>query len=131
MSKPSVAVIGGGSWATALVKSVSNNVDSIRWWVRSKETAEFINKYKHNPNYLSDVEINLSKVTVTNDLKASLRASDIIILAVPSAFLKPALSGISDEDFKNKIVFSAIKGIIPDELLIIGDYLRQNFNIPL
>ncbi len=62
MSKPVIAIIGGGSWATALVKIFSNNVDTIHWWVRNADTADFIGKYRHNPNYLSDVEINLDKV---------------------------------------------------------------------
>ena len=131
MSKPVIAVIGGGSWATALVKIFSNNVDTIHWWVRSADTADFISKYRHNPNYLSDVEINLDKVRISNDLKKTIASSDIIILAVPSAFLKPTLEKIKAEDFKNKTVFSAIKGIIPDDLLIIGDFLRQKLSIPL
>ena len=131
MSKPVIAVIGGGSWATALVKILSNNVDKINWWVRNADTADFINKYKHNPNYLSDVEINLSKVSVSNELESVLTSSEIIILAVPSAFLKPSIENIKPEIFKNKTVFSAIKGIIPDDLLIIGDYLREKLNIPL
>ena len=131
MSKPVIAIIGGGSWATALVKIFSNNVDTIHWWVRNADTADFIGKYRHNPNYLSDVEINLDKVKVSNDLTKAISNSDLIILAVPSAFLKPTLEKIKIEDFKNKIVFSAIKGIIPDDLLIIGDYLRQKFSIPL
>lgn len=131
MSKPVIAVIGGGSWATALVKILSNNVDTIHWWVRSADTADFISKYRHNPNYLSDVEINLAKVSISNDLSHTISSSEIIILAVPSAFLKPTLEKIKPEDYKNKTVFSAIKGIIPDDLLIIGDYLRQKLNIPL
>ena len=131
MSKPVIAIIGGGSWATALVKIFSNNVDTIHWWVRNADTADFIGKYRHNPNYLSDVEINLDKVKVSNDLTKVISNSDLIILAVPSAFLKPTLEKIKIEDFKNKRVFSAIKGIIPDDLLIIGDYLRQKFSIPL
>lgn len=131
MSKPVIAVIGGGSWATALVKILSNNVDTIHWWVRSADTADFISKYRHNPNYLSDVEINLTKVSISNDLSHTISSSEIIILAVPSAFLKPTLEKIKPEDYKNKTVFSAIKGIIPDDLLIIGDYLRQKLNIPL
>ena len=129
--KPQIAVIGGGSWATALVKILSNNVDRIHWWVRSEDTASFMRKYKHNPNYLSDVEINLGKVNISNDLISILKESEIIILAVPSAFLKSALGNISADVFKNKNVFSAIKGIIPDDLLIIGDYLREKLNIPL
>lgn len=129
--KPTISVIGGGSWATAIVKILSNNVESITWWVRSTETVDFIRKYKHNPNYLSDVNIDLERVDVTNDLSAAIRKSDIIILAVPSAFLKPALSTISAADFKGKIVFSAIKGIVPDELLIVGDFLNTKFEIPV
>lgn len=131
MSKPVIAVVGGGSWATALVKILSNNVDTINWWVRSAETVDFIRKYHHNPNYLSDVEVNLSKVNITNDLALTISSSDIIILSVPSAFLKPSLGKTTPESFKNKIVFSAIKGIIPDDLLIIGDFLREKYNIPI
>ncbi|TAH42424.1 MAG: NAD(P)H-dependent glycerol-3-phosphate dehydrogenase [Bacteroidetes bacterium] len=127
----SVSVIGGGSWATALVKILSNNVDRINWWVRNEETASFIRKYKHNPNYLTDVEINLEKVQVGSNLPAAIASSEIIILAVPSAFLKDTLKNITSVDFKNKLVVSAIKGIIPDDLLIVGDFLQQKFSIPV
>lgn len=130
MSK-TISVIGGGSWATAIIKILSNNVNKIHWWVRSAETAEFIRKYKHNPNYLSDVEINTDKIEVETDLKKAIHSSDIVILAVPSAFLKNALANITADDFKNRAVFSAIKGIIPDELLIIGDYLNEKIGIPI
>jgi len=130
-SQPQIAVIGGGSWATAIVKILSNNVERIHWWVRSAETVEFIRKYKHNPNYLSDAEINLDKVNVNNNLKKSVADADIIILAVPSAFLKPTIETLSAEDFKNKFVFSAIKGIVPDELLIVGEYMQQKFSVPI
>lgn len=126
-----ISVIGGGSWATAIIKILSNNVNKIHWWVRSAETAEFITKYKHNPNYLSDVEINTEKIEVETDLKKAIHSSDIVILAVPSAFLKNALANITADDFKNRAVFSAIKGIIPDELLIIGDYLNEKIGIPI
>ncbi len=126
-----IAVIGGGSWATAIIKILSNNVNKIHWWVRSVETAEFIKKYHHNPNYLSDVEINTEKIQVETDLKKAIHSADIVILAVPSAFLKNALSGITAEDFKGRDVFSAIKGIIPDDLLIIGDFLNKKIGVAL
>ena len=129
--KPTIAVIGGGSWATAIVKILSNNVDSIHWWVRSQETVDFINKYRHNPNYLSDVEINPEKVTVSNDLKQSFLESDIVILAVPSAFLKATIEKLKPEDFSGKIIFSAIKGIVPDDLLIVGEYVNRFYNVPV
>ena len=131
MRKPTLAVIGGGSWATAIVKILSNNVDRISWWLRNAETVEFVKKYHHNPNYLSDVEINLEKVSVTNDLKNSILDADIVILAVPSAFLKPTLEKIKPEDFSEKILFSAIKGIVPDDLMIIGDFMHHHHKIPI
>lgn len=131
MMKPTISVIGGGSWATAIVKILSNNVETIHWWVRSAETADFLRKYGHNPNYLSDVHINQERVHVTNDLKAAIHQSDAIILAVPSAFLKSTLAAVTREDFQGKVVFSAIKGIVPDELLIVGDFLQSSYGIPV
>jgi glycerol-3-phosphate dehydrogenase (NAD(P)+) len=92
---------------------------------------EFVKKYHHNPNYLSDVEINLKKVLVNNDLTNSIRESDIIILAVPSAFLKSTLEKVKPADFSGKIIFSAIKGIVPDDLMIIGDFMHHQFNIAI
>ncbi|MFM2207041.1 MAG: hypothetical protein RL213_1016 [Bacteroidota bacterium] len=129
--KPTISVIGGGSWATAIVKILSNNVESVTWWVRNSETAEFIHKYRHNPNYLSDVSIDLERVTVTNDLSAAIQQSQLIILAVPSAFLKGTLEKIPADAFKGKVVFSAIKGIVPDDLLIVGDYLQSKYSLPV
>jgi len=126
-----VAVIGGGSWATALVKILSNNCHNIRWWLRNEESAEYIRNHHHNPSYLSDVEINPDRVKATTDLKECISESELIILAVPSAFVKDALSGIGDQDFRNKVVFSAIKGIVPDDLLIVGEFLNRHYNIPL
>jgi glycerol-3-phosphate dehydrogenase (NAD(P)+) len=125
-----VAVIGGGSWATALVKILSNNTGNIAWWVRKKETAEYIRMHRHNPDYISDVEVDTKKVTVTNDIKEAISSADIIILAVPSAFLKNALKPLSKESLNKKIIVSAIKGIVPDELLIIGEYLNKKWSVP-
>lgn len=125
-----IAVIGGGSWATAIIKILSNNVPNISWWLRKKETVDFVKTYKHNPSYLSDVEINLEKVNVTTDLLLALSQAEIIVLAVPSAFLKETLSEIPTDVFKDKIIFSAIKGIVPQDLMIVGDFLKHHYNVP-
>ena len=131
MDQQQISVIGGGSWATAIVKILSNGTNRINWWMRSAETVEFVRKYKHNPSYLSDVEINQEKVNVNNDLRKSIANASIIILAVPSAFLKPTIEKLTPEEFKDKVVFSAIKGIVPDELLIVGEYMQQKFGLPV
>lgn len=126
----SITVVGGGSWATALVKILSNNADIIHWWLRNQETVDFIHQYRHNPNYLSDVEIDIEKVRPTSAFDKSIQLSEIVVLAIPAAFLKSALSGIPPETFKNKIVFSAIKGIVPEHNMIVGDYMHKVIDLP-
>jgi len=125
----SVAVIGGGSWATALVKILSDNQHSITWWVRRARVAEKIRSDHHNPDYLSQVHIDVSKVKVTNQFSDAIRDAATIILAVPSAFLQDVLVTTDKTDFKTKIVFSAIKGIVPDKLMIVGEYLNKYLDV--
>src|ERR1700747_2777696 len=102
--KKQIAVIGGGSWATAIVKMLSNNANQVHWWIRNATSVEHIKKYKHNPNYLTSVEFDTDKLVLNTDLKQIVSKADILIMAVPSAFLKDALSGLTSEDFKNKKV---------------------------
>ncbi len=126
-----IAVIGGGSWATALVKMLCNNVSEVHWWIRHQETVEYIRKYKHNPNYLTSVEFDTQKLNLNHNLKQVIQAADVLIMAVPSAFLKDALSGITIDDFKNKQVFSAIKGIVPEKNLIVGEFFNTEYQLPM
>lgn len=126
-----IAVIGGGSWATAIVKMLCNNAKEVHWWVRNQTVVDHINKYKHNPNYLTSVEFETSKLVLSPDLKSVISKADILIMAVPSAFLKDALKELTEVDFKNKKVFSAIKGIVPEHNLIVGEFFNTQFNIPL
>ncbi len=126
-----IAVIGGGSWATAIVKIISNNDVKVRWWLRNPESVNFVLNHHHNPTYLTDVEINIDKVKPVHDITTALEDSEIVILAVPSAFLKKVMDTIDPEMLRNKSVFSAIKGIVPEDLLIVGDYLNRKLSIPL
>ena len=128
---PQIAVIGGGSWATAIVKMLCNNSPQVHWWIRNASTIEHIKKYNHNPNYLTSVEFNVDKLVLCTDLKEVISKADILIMAVPSAFLKDALSGLTEANFKNKKVFSAIKGIVPEHNLIVGEFFNTEYKIPL
>ena len=110
--KNSIAVIGGGSWATAIVKMLCHGLgadEKITWWIRNKEQSDYIAKFRHNPKYLSAVEFDVNKLALSNDLKSVVAENDLLIMAVPSAFLADSLSGLTAEHFRNKIVFSAIK----------------------
>jgi glycerol-3-phosphate dehydrogenase (NAD(P)+) len=98
--------------------------------LRNNDSVEFVLKYHHNPNYLSDIQIDLSKVTVSSKIKDVIADADLVVLAVPSAFLKASLKNLSADDFKNKIVVSAIKGMIPEDNLVIADFLNQQFQVP-
>lgn len=124
-----IAVLGGGSWATALIKILTNNVDHITWWMRNQESVDFIRKYHHNPNYLGDVELNMQKIKVTSDINDVFDAT-YIVLAVPAAFLASSLQTVKPDAFTGKNVFSAIKGIEPSTNLIVGEYMHQHFNVP-
>ena len=103
-----ITVLGGGSWATALVKILSNNTTELLWWMRNQDAVNYIKETKHNLNYLSSVRINTQIVNVTSDLKTVCEQADIIVLAVPSAFVHETLSSVKI-DFSSKVFFSAVK----------------------
>ncbi|WP_293301837.1 NAD(P)H-dependent glycerol-3-phosphate dehydrogenase [Pedobacter sp. UBA4863] len=132
MSRPKIAMIGGGSWATAIIKMLSDNEaeKEIFWWMRNEEAINHIRNYKHNPSYLSAVEITLTPENVSSDIRYIISQADHIVLNVPAAFLKETLKNITPAQLKGKKVISAIKGIVPDENLIIGEFLHQNFELP-
>tara|TARA_B110000977_G_scaffold163587_1_gene209612 strand:+ start:338 stop:1333 length:996 start_codon:yes stop_codon:yes gene_type:complete len=129
-SKQKIAVLGGGSWATAIVKILSNNVDELLWCMRSEVVVEHIKETQHNPNYLSGALINTDLVSVNTDFKATCEQADVIILAIPSAFLHTTLNAI-DTDLSKKIFFSAVKGIIPEFNQIVGEYIQSEYKVPL
>ena len=125
-----VSVIGGGSWATAITKMLCENLPKVTWYMRSLYAIEHLKKQKHNPNYLSSVEFDVKKLNLTNDINEAVKASDFLIFAVPSAFLSEELSKLN-LDISKKIVFSAIKGIVPETSLLVGEHFHQQYNIPL
>jgi glycerol-3-phosphate dehydrogenase (NAD(P)+) len=125
-----IAVIGGGSWATALVKILCNNLSKVNWWMRNDEAVDHIMKYQHNPNYLQSVEFNLNKVNVSSDLEAIIRPADIVIIASPSAFLVKIFENFPKEYFEDKVVFSAVKGIIPEYNAIPARFIHKTFGTP-
>lgn len=127
-----IAVVGGGSWATANIKMLTDNTTEkeIFWWMRNQQAVEHLHKFKHNPNYLSSVEIGVPAKNISTDLKSLIAQANYVLLNVPAAFLKEALKGLGPEDFAGKKIISAIKGIVPDENLIIGEFLNRHYQVP-
>ncbi len=129
MEKSTFAVLGGGSWATALVKMLSANEDKIIWYMRNPTAIEHIKEHFHNPNYLSSVEFHTEKLLLTDNINKAIANAEILIFAIPSAFLESELDKL-DNGFSDKIVFSAIKGIVPESGLIVGEHFHDLYNIP-
>jgi glycerol-3-phosphate dehydrogenase (NAD(P)+) len=123
------AVIGGGSWATAIAKMLCVNLPEITWYMRNDAAIEHIKTYKHNPNYLSSVEFDNNKLKLTNDINEAVAYADYIIFAIPSAFLNGELEKLT-VSLKDKVIFSAIKGIVPETSLIVGEHFHYKYDIP-
>lgn len=127
--KARCAVIGYGSWATALIKILLENETEVVWHIRNSEVADHIRDHHNNPKYISYTSLDTSKLYITGDINDAFSRADIIILAVPSAFLELTLEGLT-LPIEDKIIFSAIKGIMPNGFLTIAEYVNQRFNIP-
>ena len=122
-----VAVIGGGSWATALVKLFANNTETVFWWMRNENAINHLLTFKHNPNYLQDVEFDLTKINLSSNLEEIIQQADIIVLATPAAFLTKTFVDFPAELLRDKIDFSAIKGIIPEYHAIPARFIHKTF----
>ncbi|WP_159518745.1 NAD(P)H-dependent glycerol-3-phosphate dehydrogenase [Sunxiuqinia indica] len=127
--EPKIAIIGGGSWATALAKILLNNVESINWYLRSSENIEQFKRYRHNPNYLRGVEFDIDQIVFFNDINQIIEDSDVLVLTIPSAFLHDSLKDLT-ADISNKFIVSAIKGIVPETNQIIATYLKESYKVP-
>ncbi len=124
-----IAIIGGGSWATALVKILSESEVKIHWWMKNRESVKHIENLGINPRYLSAVKINLKKVKPTHDIRLAIEGADMVILAVPAAFIKEILITLPKNIFDKKIIVSSIKGMIPSENILVTEYIERNFKV--
>ncbi len=124
-----IAILGGGSWATAIAKIVLNNVKEINWYMRRQEQIDEFVRLSKNPSYLTGVKFDTDHIRFTNNINHVVATSDILIFATPSPFLKQHLKKLRRRIDK-KIIVSAIKGIVPEENLIITDFFEQVYNVP-
>jgi len=127
--KSKIAVIGGGSWATAIAKITLTNADSINWYMRRQEQIDEFTRLSKNPSYLTGVKFDTDRINFTSDINKLVRTSDILIFATPSPFLKQHLKKLK-RSLDNKFIVTAIKGIVPDENMIVSDYFEQLYKVP-
>ena len=128
--KNNIAVIGGGSWATAITKILASNGHNVRWWLRDQDSVDHIREFGHNPKYLSSVQFDLPKDHISSDLKEVILYSDLVIFATPSFAFVEIMEQLSKKDLEGKKIASAIKGITQHEHYTISQYLHNQFNVP-
>lgn len=124
-----VAILGSGSWATALAKIILSNVEEINWYIRKQETIDEFIENRRNPNHLEWAYFDTTKIYFSTNINEIIDLSDTIVLAIPSPYVKACLDEISI-DISHKKIISAVKGMIPDENILITDYLHNHYGIP-
>ncbi len=124
-------IVGSGSWATALVKILTDTGQPVAWWVRNAATIPYIQKRRHNPHYLPSAYFDVALLSLSDDVAAVVEKSDVVVLAVPSAYIEAVLRALPRDAFQNKKIISAIKGIVPGPDVLLNDYLAQHFSLPL
>lgn len=121
-----IAVMGGGSWATALAKLLLTNLEHIHWYMRRDDRIADFKKTGHNPVYLSDVHFDTDRISFSSDINEVCRRASTLVLAVPSPYIKSHLDKI-DTPLQDKVVVSAVKGIVPDEHKIVTRYMMERY----
>ena len=124
-----IAIIGGGSWATAIAKMMLEKNDQIWWYIRRDDRIEEFKRLQHNPAYLTSVRFDIPRIHFTSDINEVVRNCDTLIFVTPSPYLKGNLKKLK-ERLKDKFIVTAIKGIVPDEHLVCSEFFHHVYNVP-
>lgn len=130
MEGKKVAVIGSGSWATAIVKMLCETQNEVHWWIRNEDSLEHIQKYGHNPKYLPSAALPVQKLRLSSNLEETLKVADIIFIAVPSAFVYDTFHDKGFDFMQGKTIVSAIKGMVAQYHSIPGRFFHKEFGTP-
>ena len=123
------AVFGGGSWATAIVKMLCENLDEVGWYMRSETAKDHILKEQHNPNYLRSVEFHTDQLKLSNNINEIADYADVLVFVIPSAFIYTELEKLT-VDITDKTIVSAVKGIMPESGLMVGEHFHDIYKVP-
>lgn len=123
-----IAIMGGGSWATALARLLMNNCETITWYMRRRDRIDEFIRLRHNPAYLTDVMFDTNRISFTDDINAAVAQADTLLLAIPSPYLKEHIDKV-EQSLEGKYIVNAIKGIVPDGNMLVTDYIAQRFGV--
>jgi len=125
-----VGVLGSGSWATALVKILNQNVEQLHWWVRHQDQVDHIQRYGHNPKYLPSADLRPDRLVMSTDIHAVISASDILIMVIPSTYMYSVFRDVQQEELEDKWIFSSVKGFVSEFDMVPARFFRKKFDIP-
>jgi glycerol-3-phosphate dehydrogenase (NAD(P)+) len=128
---PVFGIIGSGSWATALAKILTDGRHSINWWIRNEKIIDHLTNRGFNPNYLSSARFDKRLLNPSSDLGNVVKGSDVLVIAIPSAYIENVLSTLKASDLENKKIVSAVKGILPGRDILLNYYLHEKFGVLL
>lgn len=126
-----LAILGSGSWATALAKILTDSNHNINWWVRNNNRLTHLQQRRHNPHYLSTAYFDTSLIQLSDSLTYIIETSDVLVIAIPSAYIHNSFGALNKDAFKGKKIISAVKGILPEKNQLLNEYLEENFSFPL
>lgn len=124
-----VAIMGGGSWATAIAKIVLNHEESINWYMRRDDRIEEFKRLGHNPAYLTSQHFDVSRINFSSDINQIVKQSDTLIFVTPSPYVKNHLKKLKTS-LRDKLVVTAIKGIVPEVNMTVSKYFERMYNVP-
>ncbi|MCQ2359853.1 MAG: NAD(P)H-dependent glycerol-3-phosphate dehydrogenase [Paludibacteraceae bacterium] len=128
--KSKICIMGGGSWATAIAKMAMSGGRHINWYMRRPEQIQQIQETGFNPSYLSSVRFDVKRIKFYSDINRAIRYSDVLVFAMPSPFLKAHLAKVK-VNLSEKYIITAIKGIVPDENMIVTDYFQKYYDVSI
>lgn len=125
-----IAIIGGGSWATAIAKIVIGKTDHIGWYIRRDDSIENFRRMGHNPNYLTSVRFNVDNIFFSSDLNKIVEAYDTLVFVIPSPYLKNHLKKLKTR-LRDKFIITAIKGLVTDDNLACSEFFHNVYDVPI
>lgn len=125
-----VTIVGSGSWATAMAMVLTSNGRKVAWYIDRPEIYRHVRRYHQNPHYLTSVVFDPEMIIALDDIAEAVAASETVILVTPAAFLKSELEGLGTDAFRGRIVCSGIKGIVPGDITVVGEYIHSCYGVP-
>lgn len=119
-----VSVLGAGGWGTALAVLLYNNGHQVTLWEYKRNYAKTLSKTRYNKIYLPGIKIP-KEIEITHSLDDACEKQHIIVLAVPTQFIRSVIEKIKKYDFRDSILVSVAKGIEKDSLLTVSLIIKD------